>query len=77
MPALPSRARQLFVKSESPESKYRSWHALEGSSNVVVQGAADSLLEDCVEKGLYRDIHDFDDHMADISKDWLNATLLG
>ena len=39
--------------------------------------AADSLLEDCVEKGLHRGIHDFDDHMSDISKDWLNATLLG
>ena len=67
--------QQLFVKSD--DSKYRSWYALEGSSNVVVQGAAESLLEDCVEKGLHRGIHDFDDHMSDISKDWLNATLLG
>ena len=66
---------QLFVKGD--DIKRRTWIGLEGNSNVVVQGAADSLLEDCVEKGLYRKIVDFDDHMMDIKNDWLNKGLLG
>ena len=62
----------MFVKSD--DSK-RKWHNFEGS-NVVIQGSADLILEDHVQKGTHRKIVDFDDHMNDITKDWLNAGLV-
>ena len=61
----------------SEEGKQRTWHGVEHQGNVVVQGAADALLEDCVEKGVFRNLNDFDDHVADVTCDWTNATLLG
>lgn len=65
---------QLFVRSE--EGKQRTWHGVEHHGHVVVQGAADALLEDCVEKGTFRDVCDFDDHVADVGSDWTNTALL-
>ncbi|GER45952.1 ER membrane protein complex subunit 8/9 homolog [Striga asiatica] len=63
---------QLYTKDGS------SWKLVgsKGSNQLTLtQPSANTVLLDYISSGKWKDIIDFDDHLDDISKDWLNAGL--
>ncbi|KAK3008695.1 hypothetical protein RJ639_015244 [Escallonia herrerae] len=64
---------QLFTKDAS-----KSWKLVgsDGSSRLLLkEPSANIVLMDYISSGKWMDIIDFDDHLDDISKDWLNSEL--
>ncbi|KAH6768100.1 hypothetical protein C2S51_013436 [Perilla frutescens var. frutescens] len=64
---------QLFTKDASS-----SWKLVgsDGSSQLVLkEPSANIMLLDYISSEKWKDITDFDDHLDDISKDWLNSEL--
>uniref|UniRef100_M1AGM7 Neighbor of COX4 n=1 Tax=Solanum tuberosum TaxID=4113 RepID=M1AGM7_SOLTU len=68
-----SPVMQLYTKDAS-----RSWKLVgsDGSSRLKIkQPSANVILLDYISSGKWKDIIDFDDHLDDISKDWVNTEL--
>ncbi|XP_004248356.1 ER membrane protein complex subunit 8/9 homolog [Solanum lycopersicum] len=68
-----SPVMQLYTKDTS-----RSWKLVgsDGSSRLKIkQPSANVILLDFISSGKWKDIIDFDDHLDDISKDWVNTEL--
>ncbi|XP_049415150.1 ER membrane protein complex subunit 8/9 homolog [Solanum stenotomum] len=68
-----SPVMQLYTKESS-----RSWKlagADASGSLKIKEPSANIVLLDYVSSGKWKDIVDFDDHLDDISKDWLNPEL--
>lgn len=68
-----SPVMQLYTRDE-----YKNWKlAGSGENNrlVMKEPSANVMLLDFVSSQKWQDIVDFDDHLNDISKDWLNAEL--
>uniref|UniRef100_A0A5B6ZYB5 MPN domain-containing protein n=1 Tax=Davidia involucrata TaxID=16924 RepID=A0A5B6ZYB5_DAVIN len=68
-----SPVMQLYTRDVS-----RSWKLFgsDGSSQLTIkEPAANIVLLDYISSGKWQDIIDFDDHLDDISKDWLNPEL--
>ncbi|OIS99151.1 er membrane protein complex subunit 89-like protein [Nicotiana attenuata] len=68
-----SPVMQLYTKDAS-----RSWK-LVGSDGIIrlkiKEPSANIVLLDYISSGKWKDIIDFDDHLDDISKDWVNTEL--
>ncbi|KAK6154486.1 hypothetical protein DH2020_008734 [Rehmannia glutinosa] len=67
-----SPVMQLYTKDAS------NWKLLgsKGSNQLTVkEPSANTVLLDYISSGKWKDIVDFDDHLDDISKDWLNSEL--
>ncbi|XP_060199435.1 ER membrane protein complex subunit 8/9 homolog [Lycium barbarum] len=68
-----SPVMQLYTKDAS-----RSWKLVgsDRSSRLKIkQPSANVVLLDYISSGKWKDIIDFDDHLDDISKDWVNTEL--
>lgn len=66
-----SPVMQLYTKDGS-----RNWKLAEGNNILSVkEPAANAVLLDYISSNKSKDIVDFDDHLDDISKDWLNLEL--
>ncbi|KAI3456790.1 hypothetical protein Pfo_013453 [Paulownia fortunei] len=68
-----SPVMQLYTKDASS-----SWKLVrsEGSNQLTVkEPSANIVLLDYISSEKWKDITDFDDHLDDISKDWLNSEL--
>ncbi|CAN4097123.1 unnamed protein product [Withania somnifera] len=68
-----SPVTQLYTKDAS-----RSWKLVgsDGGSRLKIkQPSANVILLDYISSGKWKDIIDFDDHLDDISKDWVNTEL--
>ncbi|EFJ38134.1 hypothetical protein SELMODRAFT_73953 [Selaginella moellendorffii] len=62
---------QLFTRDSS-----RGWRSAPGSSDLVLaESTANEILYDYILEGREQSVTDFDDHLDDISKDWLNPGL--
>ncbi|GFQ03066.1 er membrane protein complex subunit 8/9 homolog [Phtheirospermum japonicum] len=67
-----SPVMQLYTKDAS------SWKVVgsKGSNQLALkEPSANTVLLDYISSGKWKDIIDFDDHLDDISKDWLNPGL--
>ncbi|XP_051128512.1 ER membrane protein complex subunit 8/9 homolog [Andrographis paniculata] len=68
-----SPVMQLYTKDASSSWKLAG---SEGSNPLVLkEPTANILLLDYISSGKWKDIVDFDDHLNDVSKDWLNPEL--
>ncbi|KAL9226656.1 hypothetical protein vseg_002443 [Gypsophila vaccaria] len=56
-------------------SKWKLSGKEEGGRLVLKEPSANVMLMDYISSNKWQDIVDFDDHLNDISKDWLNAEL--
>ncbi|XP_055808847.1 ER membrane protein complex subunit 8/9 homolog [Solanum dulcamara] len=67
-----SPVMQLFTKDASG-----SWKLVgsDASRLKIKQPSANVILLDYISSGKWKDIIDFDDHLNDISKDWVNTEL--
>ncbi|KAK6934632.1 ER membrane protein complex subunit 8/9 [Dillenia turbinata] len=68
-----SPVMQLYTKDSS-----RSWKlvGVDGSSRLTIrEPSANIVLLDYISSKKWEDLVDFDDHLDDISKDWLNPEL--
>ncbi|XP_027064834.1 ER membrane protein complex subunit 8/9 homolog [Coffea arabica] len=61
---------QLYTKDTS-----RSWKLVGSDRLTVKEPSANVILLDFISSKKWKDITDFDDHLDDISKDWLNSDL--
>ncbi|KAL2466897.1 ER membrane protein complex subunit 8/9-like protein [Abeliophyllum distichum] len=71
--SLPSFTCHLYTKDAS-----RSWKLVgsDGSNKLVIkEPSANIVLLDYISSEKWKDIIDFDDHLDDISKNWLNSEL--
>eukprot|EP00898_Chlorokybus_atmophyticus_P008403 jgi/Chlat1/8564/Chrsp82S07954 len=69
--AKPSQlAVQLYTRERG-----RKWE-LQPQGPVVKEGSAGSVLANYIQERRYARLVDFDDHLDDIARDWLNSTLL-
>ncbi|XP_038974571.1 ER membrane protein complex subunit 8/9 homolog [Phoenix dactylifera] len=74
---LKGKGRDLVVQLYTRDSS-KSWHQAgsDGSSQMTIkEPSANVLLLDYISSEKWQDIVDFDDHLDDISKDWLNPDL--
>jgi hypothetical protein len=60
---------QLFLKTGNDWSGGKGLSFAEGSGNVF------GLLETYLSEHLFMKLYDFDDHLEDISADWVNSKL--
>ncbi|PNX71938.1 er membrane protein complex subunit 8/9, partial [Trifolium pratense] len=63
----------LYVRDAS-----KNWKLVQSDANnrfSLKEPSANLILLDYISSEKYRDIVDFDDHLDDISKDWLNPGL--
>ncbi|KAL0362945.1 UNVERIFIED_CONTAM: ER membrane protein complex subunit/9 [Sesamum calycinum] len=68
-----SPVMQLYIKDASS-----SWKLVgsDGSNQLAIkEPSANIVLLDCISSKKWQDVIDFDDHLDDISKDWLNSEL--
>ncbi|KAL3508344.1 hypothetical protein ACH5RR_027745 [Cinchona calisaya] len=68
-----SPVMQLYTKDAS-----RSWKLVESDGSyrlTIKEPSANVVLVDHISSEKWKDITDFDDHLDDISKDWLNSEL--
>ncbi|XP_011095578.1 ER membrane protein complex subunit 8/9 homolog [Sesamum indicum] len=68
-----SPVMQLYIKDASS-----SWKLVgsDGSNQLAIkEPSANIVLLDCISSKKWQEIIDFDDHLDDISKDWLNSEL--
>ncbi|GLT26431.1 hypothetical protein SLA2020_014960 [Shorea laevis] len=66
-----SPVMQLYTRDGS-----KNWKLVAGSSRLMVkEPAANVLLLDYISSEKWHDVVDFDDHLDDIKKDWLNPEL--
>lgn len=61
---------QLYTKDAS-----RSWKLVGSDRLTFKEPSANVILLDYISSEKWKDITDFDDHLDDISKDWLNSGL--
>lgn len=61
---------QLYTKDAS-----RSWKLVGSDRLTFKEPSANVILLDYISSQKWKDITDFDDHLDDISKDWLNSGL--
>ncbi|XP_057523128.1 ER membrane protein complex subunit 8/9 homolog [Amaranthus tricolor] len=66
------------VKDRSPVMQLYSrdgskWKLEESNRLVIKEPAANLILQDYISTQQWEDIVDFDEHLDDVSKDWLNA----
>ncbi|KAL6538493.1 hypothetical protein OROGR_012481 [Orobanche gracilis] len=67
-----SPVMQLYTKDASGWKLCGS----KGSNQLTLkEPSANTMLSDYISSGKWKDIIDFDDHLDDISKDWLNSEL--
>ncbi|KAA8514898.1 hypothetical protein F0562_018077 [Nyssa sinensis] len=73
LPFLHAKATKLYTREMS-----KSWKVVgsDGSSQLTIkEPSANIVLLDYISSEKWQDIIDFDDHLDDISKDWLNPEL--
>ena len=70
-----------LLKKGGGEGGNGGWERVVSSSSPLLRGAGGEerakLFVQAVAKGLIDRVHDFDDHLLDLKKDWLNPGLLG
>ncbi|CAI9288711.1 unnamed protein product [Lactuca saligna] len=68
-----SPAVQVYARDSSSSS--RSWKQVESDRMTTKEPSANIVLLDFISSQKWNDIIDFDDHLDDITKDWLNSQL--
>ncbi|KAL7599777.1 ER membrane protein complex subunit 8/9 homolog [Lactuca sativa] len=67
-----SPAVQVYARDSSSS---RSWKQVESDRMTTKEPSANIVLLDFISSQKWNDIIDFDDHLDDITKDWLNSQL--
>ncbi|CAN0915757.1 ER membrane protein complex subunit 8/9 homolog [Linum grandiflorum] len=76
--ALPKGKHRNPVVQIYTKDAYKNWKAAgpDGGSHLIFkEPAANTILLDYISSDKWQDLVDFDDHLDDISKDWLNPDL--